>query len=298
MSVQIILKYGNGKPADGQLVQGEIGVDISGKSIWTYNGKDNIQLSGGSIDLGQLPDVDIGGGNYLSIEELAILVGQNQSDISDLEERVTINEGEIKDNATNISNNSNSIVSLTDRVIALEAWQGEHEAAFQNLLLRIDGIEQDVGANTSAHTENAKQIGLLWAEVGLIEGGLSFAGTYDALLNQIDTVSAYADSLGVSSGSSLDSNVGEAYTGLYFIVDRPGTLNNTGGDGSEDQKEAYRGDWLICDGTKYVLANYQMETVSFSQLAGDPYDNDKLEIALDAKISRDNDKIEGGNYTQ
>jgi hypothetical protein len=297
MSVQIILKYGNGKPADGQLVQGEIGVDITGKSLWTYNGTTNIQLSGGSIDLGQLPDVDIGGGNFISIEELAVLVGKNEADIADLEGRVTVNEGDISANAGAIAGNTSEIGKLDVRVKAVEDWQVAHEAAFANLLLRIDGIEGDIDGNTAAHEANKDQIDLLWKEVGLIEGGLSFAGTYNASTNKVASVSSYAATLGVTEGSTLNDNTGQDQTGLYFIVTTPGTLNNTGGDGSDDLKEAYRGDWLICDGSKYLLANYQMETVLFEQIDGDPYANDALKAALDEKISRNNDTIEGGNYT-
>ena len=297
MSVQIILKYGNGKPANGQLAQGEIGVDITGKSLWTYNGTTNIQLSGGSIDLGQLPDVDIGGGNFITIEELAILVGKNESDITELEVRVSTNEGDISTNAGAIAGNTTDIGKLDVRVKTLEDWKLAHEAEFANLLLRIDGIEGDIQSNTDAHVENAKQIGLIWAEVGLIEGGLSFAGTYNASTNKVASVSSYAATLGVTEGSTLNDNTGLDQTGLYFIVTTPGPLNNTGGDGSEDTKEAYRGDWLICDGSKYLLANYQMETVLFEQIDGDPYANDALKVALDAKISRENDTIVGGNYT-
>jgi len=297
MSVKIILKYGNGKPADGQLVQGEIGVDITGKSLWTYNGTTNIQLSGGPIDLNQLPNVDIGGGEFITIQELAILVGKNESDIAELEVRVSTNEGDISTNAGAIADNLTAIGNLDVRLKTLEDWQVAHEIAFQNLLLRIDGIEGDIDDNTAAHEANKDQIDLLWKEVGLIEGGLSFAGTYNASTNKVASVSSYAATLGVTEGSTLNDNTGLDQTGLYFIVTTPGPLNNTGGDGSEDTKEAYRGDWLICDGSKYLLANYQMETVLFEQIDGDPYANDALKVALDAKISRENDTIVGGNYT-
>jgi len=299
MSVQIILKYGNGEPAVGQLAQGEVGVDLQGKSIWTYSQNEgkNIQLSGGDVDLGQLPSVDIGGGNYVTLAELAILVGQNQTEIDDLKGLVSQNETNIGLNAGLIADNTTEIGRLDGRVTALEEWQKDSEQAVANLVIALEAMQVQIDDNTTAHLANAGEIEKLWAEIGLIEGGLNYAGNYNAATNLIASVSDYADSLNVAAGETLGANVGDAQKGLFFIATTAGTLQNSGGDGSQDGQEVYVGDWLICDGTKYVLASYQMETVSFGQLAGDPYDNDALKAALNEKISRTNDTIEGGTYT-
>ena len=130
MSVQIILKYGNGEPAVGQLAQGEVGVDLQGKSLWTYSQNEgkNIQLAGGDVNLEQLPDVDIGDGNFVTIEELAIIVGQNQADLDELEGRISTNEGNISTNAGGISANATEIGKLDGRVTALEGWQKDVDA--------------------------------------------------------------------------------------------------------------------------------------------------------------------------
>lgn len=288
MAVQIILKYGNGEPAANELAMGEIGVDISGKALWTFDGTGNIQLSGGEIDLGQLPDIDIGGGNYVTLSELALIVGTNQEDIAQLKIDVATNKSDIGVNTA-------AIATLTQKVAALEIWQIDHEAAVGNLLIELGKLEQRVEDNESDIFDNATEIGKIWAELELVEGGLSFAGTYDASINQIDSVTDYAVSKGISEGDTLASAVGDGTKGLYFIADTGGTLQNSG-NVDEDGKTVYPGDWLVCDGTKYLLLNYQMETVSFGQIAGDPDDNEKLKAALEAKISRNNDVIEGGTY--
>ena len=288
MSVQIILKYGNGEPAAGELVMGEVGVDISGKSLWTYNGKDNVQLAGGDIDLGQLPDIDIGGGNYVNLGELALIVGTNQEDITQLKLDVSAN-------TTDIGLNTAAIATLNGKVAALELWQSDHEAAVGNLLIALGALEERVTDNETNIGTNAGEIEKIWAEIGLIEGGLQFAGTYKTSINLIESVTTYAADKGVTAGMPLSSALGDGTKGLYFIAMDGGTLQNSG-DVDQDGAAVFPGDWLVCDGTKYLLLNYQLETTSFGQIAGDPYDNEKLGLALDAKISRDGDVIEGGNY--
>lgn len=294
MSVQIILKYGNGEPALNELAMGEIGVDITGKSLWTYSQSENknIQLSGGEVDLGQLPDVDIGNGNYVTLGELALIVGGNQEDIAQL-------KLDVQANTDGVSANTTSISTLSEKVAALEIWQSDHDQYFNNLLIELNKLEARVTLNETNISTNADDIAALEAEIGLIEAGLLYAGNYDTSTNLISSVSDYAASppLSISPVSPLSAYVGDSYKGLFFIATVAGTLQNSGGDASQDGQQVYVGDWLICDGTKYMLANYQMESVSFEQIAGDPYDNTALEAALNAKISRDGDVVEGGTYT-
>ena len=288
MAVQIILKYGNGEPAAGELAMGEVGVDISGKSLWTFDGNGNVQLAGGDIDLGQLPDIDIGGGNYVDLGELALIVGGNQEDITKL-------KADVAANTTNVGLNTAAIATLNQKVAALEQWQTDHEAAVGNLLIALAALEDRVEANETDIGLNQDEIQKLWAEIGLVEGGLSFAGSYNAASGLIESVSAYADSLGVQVTTPLSNALGEERKGLYFINNTLGELKNSGG--SDDGKQVYPGDWLVCDGTQYLVLNYQMETISFEQILGEPEENDKLKVALAAKISRDNDTVDGGTYS-
>jgi hypothetical protein len=288
MAVQIILKYGNGRPAPDELVMGEVGVDISGKSLWTFDGTENVQLAGGDIDLGQLPDIDIGDGNFITLGELALIVGGNQEDITKLKLDVAAN-------TANVGSNTASIALLNQKVAALELWQRDHEAAVGNLLIGIAALEDRIEVNEGDIDTNKSEIAKLWNEIGLVEGGLSFAGSYNAASGLIESVSAYADSLGVQVTTPLSNALGEERTGLYFINNTLGELKNSGG--TDEGKQVYPGDWLVCDGTQYLVLNYQMETISFEQILGQPEENENLKVALDAKISRDNDVIEGGNYS-
>ena len=288
MSVKIILKYGNGKPAPSELVMGEVGVDISGKSLLTFDGTENVQLAGGDIDLGQLPEIDLGGGNYVDLGELALIVGGNQEDITKLKLDVAAN-------TANVGSNTASIALLNQKVAALELWQKDHEAAVGNLLIGIGELEDRIEVNEGDIDTNKSEIAKLWAEIGLVEGGLSFAGAYNAASGLIESVSAYADSLGVQITTPLSAALGEERKGLYFINNTLGELKNSGG--TDEGKTAYPGDWLVCDGSQYIVLNYQMETISFEQILGEPEENEKLKVALDAKISRDGDVIEGGNYS-
>lgn len=296
MSVQIILKYGNGEPAPNQLAQGEIGVDLSGKSLWTYsqNLDKNIQLSGGPVDIDQLPDIDIGGGQFITIEELALLVLENQTDISELEGKVKQNETDISENDTAIKGNTSKIENHEGRIAALETWQTNTIPVLNNIIGELGRLDGKIDANTDLITANAGEIEDIWDEIGLIEAGLIFAGGYNANASQIASVSTYAANLGVTVGERLSDCVGEKYKGLYFIVTTDGTISDIT---VPDNKEAFSGDWLVCDGTKYILLNYALETVSFSQILGSPDDNVALKAALGEKISRENDVVDGGTYS-
>ena len=219
---------------------------------------------------------------------MALIVGANEADIAQLKLDVATNKDDIGVNTA-------AIATLTQKVTALEIWQIDHEAAVGNLLIELNKLEKRVTDNETNISTNASEISNLWAEIGLVEGGLSFAGTYDASINLIDSVTDYAADKGVTTGMPLSSAVGDGTKGLYFIADTGGTLQNSG-NADDDGKTVYPGDWLVCDGTQYMLLNYQLETVSFGQIAGDPDDNDKLKAALEAKISRENDVVEGGTY--
>jgi hypothetical protein len=282
----IILKYGNGEPAKGQLVQGELGVDISGKKLWTYNGQDNIILSGAELDIGDLPDIELPDGTYITLEVLAGMVVQNTADIEELEDKVDANTDAVNGNITQVS-------LLADRVAALEIWQEAHEEAVGNLLIELDRIEEiATGANDLAEA-NEEAIELLKDELGLIEAGLQYAGNYNATSGLIESVSAWADSLGVQKDQPLQNFVGNK--GLYFIVTTEGELKNV--SPNVNGETAYKGDWLICDGTQYLLANYQMETVTFGDLAGMPLDNAELADEFAKYLKKDGDTLEGGTYS-
>jgi len=282
----IILKYGNGEPGSGQLLKGELGVDISGEKLWTFNGQKNIILSGADLNIGDLPEIGLPDGSYVTIEILAGMVVQNTTDIAELDLRVTANEGAIGSNTAQIS-------LLSDKVAALELWQESHEEAVGNLIIELTRIDALASEANDRSIENATAIRSLEDELALIEAGLQYGGNYDAASGLIVSVSEWADNLGMAPNQPLQNFV--ANKGIYFIVTKEGTLKNV--SANVDGQFAYTGDWLICDGTQWLLANYGFEETTFSNIGGEPLDNPKLAAEFALYLKKDGDVLEGGTYT-
>jgi hypothetical protein len=282
----IILKYGNGEPASGQLVKGEIGVDIAGEKLWTWNGVENIILSGADLDIGDLPAIELPDGNYVTIEILAGMVVQNTTDIAELDVRVTTNEGAIGSNTAQIS-------LLSDRVTALEVWQTDHEVAVGNLIIQLEEIEETANNADTLSQSNKGEIDLIRAELSAIEAGLQYGGNYSAHTDLILSVSAWAVSQGIQAGQPLQNF--QDKEGIYFIVTEEGDLNNVSTD--INGKFAYKGDWLISDGSQWLLANYAFEETTFANIAGKPLENDELAAEFALYLKKDGDVLEGGTYS-
>ncbi len=286
MATTIILKYGNGEPAPNELKVGEVAVDISGEKLWTFDGTNNIVLGGAEIQIGDLPQIELPDGNYVTLTELAAMVAANKEDIDELEDRVDQHDKDI-------SASKNLISQLDYRVGVLEQWQEAHEEAVGNLLIAIQDISDTADEALGLAKSNKGQIDLIIEEIGLIEAGLQYGGNFDASTNLITSVSDLASDKGVTAGQPLQNFV--SLKGFYYIVTSAGTLQNVSSNVNGDF--AYRGDWLICGGTQFLLANYQMETVAFADLAGKPTDNEEMVKELSLYLKRDGDTIEGGTYT-
>ena len=285
MASTIILKYGNGEPAPNELKVGEVGVDLAGEKLWTFNGTKNIILGGADIEIGDLPSIEMPDGSYVTLTELAAQVAANKQDISDLEDRVDQNE-------TNISQHTTLISQLDFRIGVLETWQQDHEEAVGNLLIAINAISDTADEALDLAQSNKGEIDAIIAEIGLIEAGMQYGGNFDASTNLVTSVSALAAEKGVSAGQPLQNFV--SLKGFYYIVTNEGPLQNV--SANVNGEFAYRGDWLICDGSQFLLANYQMETVSFADLAGQPTDNAALATELALYLKKDGDTLEGGTY--
>ena len=260
--------------------------DLSGKKLWTFNGTENIILSGADIEIGDLPSIELPDGGYITLTELVALAKQNEADIADLEGRVSQNESDISQNQTLIS-------QLDFRIGVLERWQQDHEEAVGNLLIAIGEISDTADEALALAESNKGEIDGIIAEIGLIEAGMQYGGNFDASTNLVTSVSALAAEKGVSAGQPLQNFV--SLKGFYYIVTNEGTLQNV--SSNVNGEFAYRGDWLISDGTQFLLANYQMETVSFADLAGKPTDNAEMASELALYLKKDGDVLEGGTYT-
>lgn len=273
----IISKVGSGEPSPGQLQQGEIGIDISNKVIWTYSQQDNkmVELAGGDITWDQIDPETIppeiinilepdGNPNYIDLDSLKAQVGKNSSDISDL-------------------------------------W-----IAISEINTRIGGVELELGALEGRVTTNEGGIEKNKGEIQRLEGlinnsltGLVLGGTYDANTNTCDTVTNEGFEAGLRIGQALPAP-SNSTKGVYVIVSVEGPLSGTGTrspNREEDGTMAHVGDWLVSDGIHgWILFELGKQDVTFGMIGGSPYDNDALKAALDDKISK-GDTIDCGQYT-
>ena len=290
-ATRIVSRFGSGVPSVDDIVKGELAIDLTNQIIYTNDGTQIVELAGGVVDWEQIdPDtipIEIiniinnpDNPNYVDLAELKAQVNQNTIDIS-------TNSGAIAGHETRIKN-------LETAVAALEAWAETVDDAVGNLDTALTELAGKVSDNTTNIGVNAGDIADIKAELALLEAGLQFGGTYDASTSQLVAISDYADSLGVQPGNLP---LGQAFKGLYFIVVVEGTLSGSAtGNPDLEGAQIFVGDWLICEGNSYVAANYGLEAVSFGQIGGDPYDNAALKAALDAKLSKEDDVLEGGTY--
>lgn len=273
----IISKVGSGEPSPGQLQQGEIGIDITNKVIWTFSEKDNemVELAGGDIGWDQIdPDtippeiINIlepdGNPNYIDLDALKAQVGKNSTDISEL--WITISE----------------------------------------INTRIGGIDLELDALKGRVTQNEFNIGVNAGEIDRLETlinqgltGLVLGGEYDANRNVCVTVTGEGTEAGLKADQALPPP-SVSTKGIYVIVTVEGPLSGTGTKSpnrEEDGTIAHVGDWLVSDGIHgWLLFELGQQDVTFGMIGGSPYDNANLKAALDDKISV-GDTIDCGNYS-
>jgi len=294
----ITLKYGSGVPKKTDLVPGEVALDVTNKVIYAMDAYNNViemgrnMGEGGTIGWDQIdpdtipPGIDViinpSNPDYVDLTEIEERLdgaesdisglksweAQAKSEISALQAQQTINTGAISQNTTDIGNNTTAI---------------------NGAVARLDVVEPKVD-------QNIKDIADLKNQLGQDLTGLQPAGTYNAANNKVKTVLGAGTAAGIQAGDSLNSHLGDDYVGLYFIVDEPGVLANTGTPARADGEDANTGDWLLCDGPHWVHFEFGSAGVTFSEIAGSPYDNAALAAELNSKMDVDA-KIDGGTYT-
>jgi len=305
----IISKVGSGKPSTGQLQQGEIGIDIEDKKIWTFSTKDNdfVELSGGDINWNQIdpesfPDeitnilFPDGNPNYVDLSVLKAQVESNTDRIGALEDVVgdatkgLVKEiedlkGKVDTNADDISKNASDISGLATRV-------GTNE-------LNISANTTAIGVNTGDISTNADEIKRLEGLINNSMTGLVLGGEYDAFQNRVVTCTNEGFTAGLKIGEALPAP-SESTKGIYVIVTVEGPLSGTGTmapNREEDGTIAHVGDWLVSDGIHgWLLFELGQQEVTFGMIGGSPYDNQALKDALDAKIDVDG-TIVCGSYS-
>ena len=260
MSTIILLKRGTGKP--DALKYGEIALDVDAKLIYASlpNGE-VVEMSGGSINWNQIdPDTlppGIGGPDAINLVEL--------------EKRVEVNEGDIAKLKADVT----------------QLW-----VELQNAEMLATAAYNKANENAVLIGENAKDIEDLQNEIGAIESGLIFGGTYSPITGQITNVDAYAISRGFSEGMTLTTNTGAEQQGIYFIVTEAGT-----GITNEPCKP---GDWIIANSLSWTLVEYGYSTITIDMVAGLEAELTALKGAdsdLDARVTALETEIDAGTYS-
>ena len=306
MANVITLKFGSGPPSANALKQGEVGLDLTNKVIYTStDGSDIVEMSrnmgeGGTINWGQIEGVpavlqlivDNNIPNYSTFDALVAQVKSNEDAISALE---TIDSG------------------LQGQIDALVQGLADLAVIVDKNTTDIGLNANAIGANTIAINGNTTAIGLLDDRVTINEGditnlenlidkeltGLFLAGSYDAeagtISQALDTaVDANGDPLFLK-GNALNSYIGGKYQGYYFVVDVPGTLKNTGTPARADGEMAYIGDWMVSDGPHWLHFNFSQESTIWGTIGGDINTQADLQAQFATKLDLDAD-IVGGNY--
>lgn len=293
----ITLKYGSGVPAQNDLTPGEVALDVTNKVIYSMDAYNNViemgrnMGEGGSIGWDQIdPDtipeainiiINPLNPDYVDLKALEKRVDDAEGDIAALEAWETVAKQQIADLQAQQAINTGNIDKNTTDI-------GKNTTAIGGAVTRLDAVEPKV-------EKNIQDIKDLQDQLGQDLTGLQPAGTYNAANNTVKTLLAAGTAAGIEVGDSLVSHLGDDYVGLYFIVDEPGELANTGTPARADGEQANTGDWLLSDGPHWVHFEFGSAGVTFSEIAGSPYDNAALEAALDSKMDADA-IIDGGTY--
>ena len=308
MANVIKLKYGSGVPGNGQLVTGEIGLDLTNKVIYSCDGNNKIvemgrnMGEGGTIGWDQIdPDtippeleIIINGEipEYVSLDALVAQVKANEDAIDALESWEAIAKGEIIKLQADVSGNTTAIETNASGIKALNTSQGEQDIKIQ---ANTDGVADLDGRVTS----NKAEIDDLKT---LVEGeltGLTLGGQYDAANNLVRNPTAEGIEAGLRPGEALPATAGTK--GIYVVVTVEGPLQGTGiapiDGGRADGEMAFKGDWLVSDGVHgWVLFSFHTDSTLWGTIGGDITAQADLQAQFATKLGVDDD-IVGGNYT-
>ena len=307
MANVIKLKYGSGVPGDGQLVTGEVGLDLTNKIIYTADAMGQIiEMSrnmgeGGEISWDQIVDIPIEIENiingeipeYGSLDALIAQVKANAEDIAALKAWEVTAKGQISALETAVAKNAEDIGKNAGGISALETTQGAQDIKIKANADAIGALDGRVGTN---ETDIAKLKEQLNGDLT----GLQLAGSYSAATNLITMVKSTAvDEDGkalFAEDTTLNTYAGNEYAGFYFVVDAAGTLQNTGTPARNDGEEAYVGDWLVSDGPHWLHFNFSQESTIWGTIGGDIAAQDDLQDQFATKLGID-DEVGGGTYT-
>jgi len=308
MANVIKLKYGSGVPGDGQLVTGEIGLDLTNKVIYAADAMGDIvemgrnMGEGGTIEWDQInPDsippelnIIINGEipEYISLDALVAQVKANEDAITALEAWETTAKGQISKLESDVAKNAGDIATNIGDIGDLKTSQGQQD-------LKIKANEDGVKDLDGRVTVNEGEISDIKALLDQDLTGLALGGTYSVEAtvenNTIVDVTGSGAAHGFSVGDRLNAHMSDDDKGWYFVVQGTGELSNLSREGSNGAT-AQNGDWLVSDGTHgWILMSFGGDHVTWGTIGGNIDSQTDLQDQFATKLGVD-DTIEGGTY--
>ena len=300
--VTIITKYGFKKPSLNDLQQGELGIDLLGKTLYTRDGSNQIiEVGGGTVDWGQIdPDsipeeiTNIIDGTW-EIDVLIDKVNQNEGDITQLKADLLALDALVQENIRQIGLNAGRIDDNLALIQELTVRVGTNEGDIATNAGDIDDVEDRLDIAEPAIQKNADDIEALQKIVDGDLTGLVFAGTYDVPTNLVSDVTNAGTTAGISKGDKLDQHAKAGNEGLYFVCEGEGHLGGLFRESSNGQF-AQNGDWLVCDGVHgWILMSFGGDHVTWGSIGGDINQQEDLQDALATKLEA-GDTLDGGKF--
>ena len=299
--VTIITKWGSRAPTMGEIVKGELAVDLIKQILYTNDGIQIIEVGGGSVDWSQInpdtipPELIAIIDGVIDLDALLELAGDNadaiaklNNDLTALAARVTQNEKDISTNAGNISTNTTNIAANNALILA-------NKSAIADNTADIVDIEGNLVTIDGRVTQNEIDILALQALVDGDLTGLYLGGTYRMPDNKVEDVTAAGTSAGISKNDDLGQHAKESNKGMYFVVEGEGVLGGLFRESSNDQF-AQNGDWLVCDGIHgWILMSFGGDHVAWGSIGGNIENQTDLQEALATKLE-EGDTLDGGRF--
>lgn len=299
--VTIITKWGSRAPTMGEIVKGELAVDLIKQILYTNDGNQIIEVGGGSVDWSQInpdtipPELIAIIDGVIDLDALLELAGDNadaiaklNNDLTALAARVTQNEKDISTNAGNISTNTTNIAANNALILA-------NKSAIADNTADIVDIEGNLVTIDGRVTQNEIDILALQALVDGDLTGLYLGGTYKLPENEVQDVTAAGTSANISKGDTLDQHAKESNKGMYFVIEGTGPLGGLFRESSNGQI-GQNGDWLVCDGVHgWILMSFGGDHVAWGSIGGNIESQTDLMDELDKKLE-EGDTLDGGRF--
>ena len=298
--VTIITKWGFKEPTLNDLEQGELGVDLLAKTLYTRNASNEIiEVGGGTVQWGQIEGVPEEITNIINgiwdLEGLLEQVDENTGDIVKLKADLLALDSQVQENLKQIGINAGNIADNLALIQALTLRVSDNEGDIKTNASDIDDVEDRLDDAEPKIEQNIQDIIDLRKLLDQDLTGLSFAGTYDVPNNEVQDVAAAGSLANISKGDTLDQHAKAGNEGLYFVCEGEGVLGDLRRNSSNGQM-AYSGDWLVCDGVHgWILMSFGGDHVSWGTIGGNLENQTDLKEALDKKLEG-GDTLDGGRF--